>query len=152
MTALGRRFYDVIAFDASWMAHIEALYEYRGLADWLVAGETARPSSGYPYADILTAWHAAYPLSSRRAAELVVDQTRQYYEGTWEIVAHAVFDARSLSQVTDSVADAAAEIALKAEWEQRAFHLALHGAAMFYDGVKDGILGISSRANFRAYK
>ena len=59
--ALAGHHFDLLLLDASSGGQFEALYEYRGIADWAVASQITVPAAGFPYADWLTGWQAAFP-------------------------------------------------------------------------------------------
>ena len=61
VTALSGLHFDMIAFDACNMGHVESLYEYRGLADWLVASEILVPGPGYAYDRFMQHWLDNFP-------------------------------------------------------------------------------------------
>ena len=42
---LSAKHFDLLCFDACNMAHLEALYDYRKLADWISASEALMPST-----------------------------------------------------------------------------------------------------------
>lgn len=61
-TALSSHHFDLLVFDASHMGHIEALYEYKDIADWVTASQIVVPGAGWPYSTWLEEWQAGFPL------------------------------------------------------------------------------------------
>ncbi|MBN2080884.1 hypothetical protein JW859_01630 [bacterium] len=97
--ALSDYHFDVLAFDACNMAQLEALYEYRGLADLLVASEGLVPGDGFDYSGALGTWTGSWPLTARQISDTFVDSFIDCYENE-EYCTLGVFDAASVGTLT----------------------------------------------------
>jgi len=114
--ALAGRHFDILGFDACNMAHLEALYDYRDLADWIAASEALMPNHGYPYAAILGAWNAATTPDAESVARIIADETSSYYDGQ-EYVCQAAINAADLSGLAGSLKSLATAVTANAATE-----------------------------------
>ena len=117
MEAAGLRA-DILAFDACAMASLEAAYEFRGLADVMVASQEAVWQDGYPYVDILRYLSRHTDTGPEDVAAEIVSLFGAYYtvtEPRWEqclsavrlgLVAAVAQEADALAQVLVSEARA----------------------------------------------
>ena len=80
VAALGSRHFDYLCFDACNMGQIEALYEYRNLADHIVASPMMEPSGGYPYDLWLGDWQEYYPLPYTAIGTLLCARYCYYWD------------------------------------------------------------------------
>lgn len=71
---------DLLGFDACLMASLEALYEFRGLADYLVASEELEPTRGWDYTALLSALAEDPAMTPRHLARAAVRTYRAFYE------------------------------------------------------------------------
>ena len=143
--ALTGHHFDLLCFDASNMGHFEALFEFRNLADFLVAGEALMPDGGYPYDAILSEWDALFPLTPRAVGELIVDQCVKHYGGDEIGMSHAVVETDQMDMLTMRLAELAQTVTVHPWVESE--HLKQAIAASFEplqsEGARDlsGFLG-----------
>jgi hypothetical protein len=71
---------DVLGLDACLMGALEALYELRGLADYLVASEELEPTRGWDYTGLLSALAADPGMTPEELARVAVERYRAWYE------------------------------------------------------------------------
>jgi hypothetical protein len=136
VSALAGRHFDMIAFDACNMAHVESLYEYTGLADWLVASELLVPGPGYAYDRLLQHWHDNFPASAQKVGECFVDGViEEYTGGSWD-VNHAVFESAGLVSLVADLGTLAQQVLANAEAESADFQSAMF--ASFEPDAGDG--------------
>ncbi len=75
---------DILAFDACNMGSLEAAYEMRGAARYLVASETTEPYDGLPYEMFITDMVDNPTISAEQLARNIVDEYVLYYSEKWE--------------------------------------------------------------------
>jgi PKD repeat protein len=93
--------FDAVIFDACDMGHLEAILDYRNLADWVWVSEALLPGGGMPYDDILTAWNAQAPLGPEAICNLIGDHGLAMYSGVTPVTLATV----DTTKVTGLVAD-----------------------------------------------
>lgn len=108
---------DVLGLDACLMGALEALYEFRGLADYLVASEEREPSRGWDYTGLLSALAADPGMSPEALARVAVEGYRGWYEESFRLnplversTTLAAFRADALDAVAVAVDARAAEL------------------------------------------
>jgi hypothetical protein len=109
---LSGKHFDLLCFDACNMGHIEALYDFRSLADWISASEALMPGEGYPYGAILTAWNSATTPTAETVAHIFADETFNYYNNN-EDACQATINTAALDPLTTACAALAAEVISK---------------------------------------
>jgi len=114
--ALSEYHFDVLAFDACNMAHLEALYEYRELADLLLASEGLVPGDGFDYSSALSAWNSSWPLTPRQVCDTFVDSFVDCYDNK-EYCTLGVFDAVGVNTLTQRLGTLAALVTANAGTE-----------------------------------
>lgn len=144
---LNGKHFDLLCFDACNMAHIEALYDYRGLADWISASEALMPGLGYPYGAILSAWNSAALPSAQAVAKIIADETYNFYNNN-EYVCQATINTAALAPLTAACADLAAEVTPKGGTEAPLAQQAIANA--FAPELGDGEADL--RGFFEAYR
>ncbi len=137
VTALGGLHFDIIAFDACNMGHVESLYEYRNLADWLVASELLVPGPGYPYDLFMQHWQQNFPASAADVGSFFVDAVIDGYGADFWDVNHAVFETAKLSALATNLASLATTVTANAEAESAGFKNAMN--ASFEPEAGDGV-------------
>lgn len=75
---------DILAFDACNMGGIEAAYEFRGAARYVVASETMEPYDGLPYEMFITDMVKNPAISAEQLAKNIVYEYVLYYSEKWE--------------------------------------------------------------------
>ena len=75
---------DILAFDACNMGSIEAAYEMRGAARYVVASETMEPFDGLPYEMFITDMVKNPAISPEQLARNIVYEYVLYYSEKWE--------------------------------------------------------------------
>ena len=126
--AFAGRHFEMLLFDGCSMGHIEALYDYRGLADWYVGSEVLVPFDGYPYTEILAAWNAEYPIGGERVGQIAVDEVERQYSSEFDFINHSVFDPYSMLSLVSAMGDLAGVVTAKAEQESEAVKSAISAA------------------------
>lgn len=136
--ALGSRHFDLIGFDACNMGHIEALYDYRGKADYFVASEVLEPGAGWDYTALLTSWNASPSATPQQIGQYAVDGFTASYAGS-EYCTLGVFSGSGIGQLVTRIGELAALVTPKADTEKDAFMTALGSAfePESSDGVRD---------------
>jgi len=90
---------SIIGFDACLMATIDAAYEFRYLADYLIASEETEPGSGWPYDYWLTNLINNPMINPIDLSTNIVDEyIRYYYEENIEGVTLSVIDLSPLRE------------------------------------------------------
>jgi hypothetical protein len=137
-SALSGCHFDVIAFDACNMGQLEALYDYRNLADVLAASEVLVPGDGQPYNSMLSAFGSAGTKDAPALGAALVQPFVQHYTNQ-EYVTFGSFDATKIDALTTALAAFAAEVKPKAAAESAGFQQALAQAFQpeFGDGARD---------------
>lgn len=135
---LSGKHFDLLCFDACNMAHIEALYDYRGLADWMSASEALFPGLGYPYGNILTAWNSATAPNAQAVAKIFADETFNFYKNN-EAACQATIKATEIDPLTAALNALVAEVVPKGAAESSAVQQAINSslAPMLSDGEAD---------------
>jgi hypothetical protein len=82
--ATTKRSVDILAFDACNMGSIEAAYEMRGAARYVVASETMEPYDGLPYEMFITDMVKNPSISAEQLAKNIVYEYVLYYSDKWE--------------------------------------------------------------------
>jgi hypothetical protein len=130
--------FDVLGFDACNMGQLEALYDYRNLANVLAGSECLVPGDGQPYNSMLAAFRNAPTKDATALGQALVQPYIQHYTNQ-EYVTFGSFDSTKIDALTAALADfattvtqnAAAETAehgLRARiWRWRARSERLHG-------------------------
>ena len=72
--------FDLIGFDACLMGTVEAAYEVRNFADYLVASEETEPGLGWPYHYIIGGLASNPSMSARSLATMIVDEYIRFYQ------------------------------------------------------------------------
>ncbi len=103
-TALAGRHFDILAFDACNMGQIEALYDFRGLADYYVASECVVSGYGFAYDKFLSACPEHAPLTALRLGQLVVEAYLDDSMG-YERLTLALIDGAGLGRLANAIAD-----------------------------------------------
>lgn len=75
---------DMLAFDACNMGSLEAAYEMRGAARYVVASETMEPFDGLPYEMFITDMVKNPSISAEQLAKNIVYEYVLYYSEKWE--------------------------------------------------------------------
>ncbi|MCB1188281.1 PKD domain-containing protein [bacterium] len=139
VTALNGLHFDMIAFDACNMGHVESLYEYTGLADWLVASEILVPGPGYSYNRFLQHWTDNFPAPAEDVGKFLVDGViEEYGPGSYDVT-HAVFNSGKLNMLVDQLAGFASAVTANATAESSGFQSAMFASfePIDGDGVRD---------------
>ncbi len=76
--------FTIIGFDACLMATIDAAYEFRNVADYMVASEETEPGDGWPYDYWLSKLVSDPSMSPSDLAKTIVDEYIRYYTETGE--------------------------------------------------------------------
>jgi hypothetical protein len=102
--ALAGRHFDLLIADASSTSQLEALYEYRDVADWAVASQITVPAAGYPYANWLADWQAAFPLPAGAVGQRFIDAVDGRY-GTQDLpwFINNLYNLQQLEALTGSL-------------------------------------------------
>ena len=93
---------DVIGIDACDMSTLEAVYEFRDLAGYLVSSQDLIDTSGWDYADLLSRLTANPTMSSRTFASTMVESYKKYAES--EGLTEATLSALQLGSGVETVA------------------------------------------------
>ncbi|MEB3788127.1 MAG: clostripain-related cysteine peptidase [Desulfurococcales archaeon] len=72
--------FDLIGFDACLMGTVEAAYEVRNFADYMVASEETEPGLGWPYHYIIGGLTSNPSMSPRSLATMIVDEYIRFYQ------------------------------------------------------------------------
>jgi hypothetical protein len=129
---------DLLCFDACNMSQIEALYDFRGAADWISASEVLVPSTGYPYAAIINNWIAALPATPQAVAKIFADDYKAYYNGG-EYACQATLDMGQLDSLTTALKGVASAVIPQAAAESSKVRQAISTAFLpeSSDGERD---------------
>lgn len=141
VSALSGLHFDVLEFDACNMGQLEALYDYRNVADVLVGSECLVPGTGLPYSDILNAFNAAPTRSANGLGSTMVDKFVSYYTATGEYAILSSMDSSKLDTLTSALAAFAGEVTTKAGAESQHVKDAISGA--FEPDAGDGSRDLS---------
>lgn len=109
---------DLLGLDACLMGAFEALYELRGVADYLVASEELEPARGWDYTGLLSALAADPAMTPEDLARAAVGAYRAFYEDAFfpsfpeleRRTTLAAFRADALEAVAAAVDARAAEL------------------------------------------
>ncbi len=155
--ALSGQHFDLLCFDACNMGQLEALYDFRGTADWISASEALVPATGYPYAQILSAWNAALPATAPEVAKIFADEMVAFYDGP-EYACQATLDMGRLDALTVALHDVAVAVTAQAATESALVQQAISAAFQpeLSDGERDlrgflqGYRGLTANATIQA--
>lgn len=139
VAALGDRHFEMLLLDACNMGQVEAVYDYRNLADYVVASQCLVPGPGYPYTDALNTWNAGFPLAPDAIGAAFVDAVQAHYSETGDYVTHGVFKSSDVTALAGSLGALAAGVIPKAETEKDLITTAMANAYEpdFGDGTRD---------------
>ncbi len=145
VAALGSRHYDMLMLDACNMGQLEAVYDYRNTADYIVASECLVPGAGYPYTDALNTWNSGFPLQPPAIGAAFVDAVQSHYSQVDEYVTHGVFKSSEVIALADSLKALKDGIIPKAGAETDYVLAAMNSAYEpdFGDGTRDVIAFLS---------
>jgi hypothetical protein len=115
--ALASRHFDILGFDACNMGQIEALYDFRSLADYYIASQVTEPNAGWNYTYLLQQWGDNYPLSNEQIGSTTVEGFRLYYETYPEEATLATYSQDELDTLVAALHDLAAAVTAKAAGE-----------------------------------
>jgi hypothetical protein len=116
-TALAAHHFDIFGCDACNMAQIEALYDFRGLADFYIASQALEPNAGWNYTYLLTEWNANFPLDLSAIGNATVTGFKAYYDANPEEATLTAVGATELTALVTALHDLAAEVTAKAATE-----------------------------------
>ncbi len=90
--------FDLLLFDSCSMGDVESLFEYRELADYMVASSVIVPIWGFPYDAVMSQWASAPgTLSAPEVGHVFMDAFLAEYDD--REICHALIDSAALTEL-----------------------------------------------------
>lgn len=133
---------EALFFDACNMAHLEALYEYRNVTQYMLASEITTSADGFDYSNSLATWYANYPLPARAVARVFVDESAETLMPYYHTL--GVYSSAGVTELVDTLGDFADAVTAASALEASHFKAAMLQAyepddygELTGDGVRD---------------
>ncbi|MCC7479497.1 hypothetical protein IT575_13715 [bacterium] len=110
--------FDLLLFDSCFMGDLESLFEYRELADYMIASELVVPIWGFPYDAVLQNWTSSPGILDPPAVgRIFIDEFTAEYED--REICHALVDSAALSELGGELQflGLSLQFAPKPEWD-----------------------------------
>ncbi|HEY9839543.1 MAG: clostripain-related cysteine peptidase [Candidatus Sericytochromatia bacterium] len=90
---------DIVGFDACLMQHIETAYQYKGMANILVASEELEPGAGWNYAAFIGAAAKNPNITPPQLSKVMVDSYHDFYAATGDDATLSAVDINAVANV-----------------------------------------------------
>jgi hypothetical protein len=138
--ALSDTYYNYIIFDACFMGNIEALYDFRNSADYIVASAAEVLGAGFPYETMIPMLFE-YDDHNLKA---ICEEYMEYYEGSSGTV--ALVDCKQLEPLAEAMRAVMAEIGEVAVEDVQAYDA--FDYHLFFDLLHYVELGVADSSTF----
>ncbi len=101
---------DIVGFDACLMQHIETAYQYKGLANILVASEELEPGAGWDYNGFVGALAKNPSMTPPQLATAMVDTFTKFYQATGDDATLSAVDINKVGNTLVPALNAYAQV------------------------------------------
>jgi len=125
---------DIVGFDACLMQHVETAYQYKGLANILVASEELEPGAGWDYEAFVGALAKNPNMSPPQLAKVQVDTFVKFYQATGDDATLSALDINATANtLVPALNELAAELTAALPTEKQAISNARNQTQVFYN-------------------